>query len=254
MKKLDSHNHMFNQENVLIPFSTSALPSGPWLVFAPHADDETFGMGGTLLRAKEQGIDTHLVVLTDGSKGGDAEDIVKTRLNEVKKASKILGFKTLQCWGERDRSLDASEILVEKVSDLILELLPASVFFPGPLEIHPDHRATALLVWNAIRRVVNSEIKLRALAYEIGVQNPINLLINITEQIPKKKEVMEVYVSQNQENNYPELVLALNKGRTFSLPQSVRFAEGFFGYEAQDLNFSLEEVTHKIIKRYQRMG
>ena len=39
---------------------------------------------------------------------------------------------------------------------------------------------------------------------------------------------MQIYFSQNQENNYPELVLALDKGRTFSLPQSVKFAEGFF--------------------------
>ncbi len=27
------------------------LPLGPWLVFAPHADDETFGMGRSLLKA-----------------------------------------------------------------------------------------------------------------------------------------------------------------------------------------------------------
>ena len=86
---------MFNQEDVLIPFNTSPLPPGPWVVFAPHADDETFGMGGTLLKAKDQGIDTHLVVLTDGSKGGDAQDIVEIRLNEAKEASQILGFKSV---------------------------------------------------------------------------------------------------------------------------------------------------------------
>ena len=43
---------MFNKEDALIPFNTSPLPSGPWLVFAPHADDETFGMGGTLIKRK----------------------------------------------------------------------------------------------------------------------------------------------------------------------------------------------------------
>ena len=45
---------MFNKEDALIPFNTSPLPSGPWLVFAPHADDETFGMGGTLIKAREK--------------------------------------------------------------------------------------------------------------------------------------------------------------------------------------------------------
>ena len=245
---------MFNQEDVLIPFNTSPLPSGPWVVFAPHADDETFGMGGTLLKAKDQGIDTHLVVLTDGSKGGDAQDIVETRLNEAKEASQILGFKSVYFWDEPDRCLDSSESLVTKASDLICELKAASVFFPGPLEIHPDHRAAALIVWNAIRRANDKKIGLRAISYEISVQNPINLLIDITEKIPTKKEVMQIYSSQNQENNYPELVLALDKGRTFSLPQSVKFAEGFFHYETEDLKHSLEEITFKIIELYQRIA
>ena len=64
---------------MLIPFQTSELPLGPWLVFAPHADDETFGMGGSLLKAKKYGIETHLVVLTDGAYGGNQEDLVKIR-------------------------------------------------------------------------------------------------------------------------------------------------------------------------------
>ena len=41
---------MLNPEHMLLPYSLSDLPAGPWLVFAPHADDETYGMGGTLLR------------------------------------------------------------------------------------------------------------------------------------------------------------------------------------------------------------
>tara|TARA_S200000501_G_scaffold376677_2_gene432336 strand:- start:2963 stop:3700 length:738 start_codon:yes stop_codon:yes gene_type:complete len=245
---------MFNKEDALIPFDTSPLPFGPWLVFAPHADDETFGMGGTLLKAKEEGVETHLVVLTDGSMGGNSPDIVETRIREVQQAAEILGFQSLQSWGEPDRLLEASENLVEKAFTLISKLQPASVFFPGPLEIHPDHRTAALLVWNALRMVADADIEFRPIAYEIGVQNPINLLINITEQISVKKEVMQIYNSQNQENNYPELVLALDKGRTFSLPQNVQFAEGFYCYELRDLDFTLDEITHEVIDRYQRLS
>ena len=42
---------MLQPEHILVPFSVSELPPGPWLVFAPHSDDETFGMGGSLLKA-----------------------------------------------------------------------------------------------------------------------------------------------------------------------------------------------------------
>ena len=66
---------MLNPEQKLIPYSTSPLPIGPWLVFAPHADDETYGMAGSLLKASESGLETHLVVMTDGALGAEAYPI-----------------------------------------------------------------------------------------------------------------------------------------------------------------------------------
>lgn len=241
---------MFNEEDVLIPFNTSPLPPGPWLVFAPHADDETFGMGGTILKAKDEGIDTHLVVLTDGSKGGNALDLTKIRVNEVKRAAEILGLKSLDCWSEPDRALSSSDKLIKATSEKLLEIKPTTVFFPGPLEIHPDHRAAAHLVWAALGEVRKLNFNPVPVYYEIGVQNPINLLVDITVQCRVKEQVMEVYESQNSENNYPELVLSLNKGRTFSLPPEVKFAEGFYKFTDTDLDLSLEEMTYSIIKRY----
>ena len=245
---------MFNQEDILIPFHASPLPKGPWVVFAPHADDETFGMGGSLLKAKEQEIETHLVILTDGSMGGEGDDLVQVRLNEVHQAAESLGINSLHTWSERDRSLTPSEELINRTSSLILKISPSTVFFPGPLEIHPDHRAAAVLVWKALQKVRLREEPPKPISYEIGVQNPVNLLIDVTQQIAEKKKVMEIYVSQNKENNYPELVLALDKGRTFSLPREVEFAEGFFEYQVADLNLSLGDMTHAVIDLYGAQG
>ncbi len=242
---------MLNPEHVLIPFQASQLPLGPWLVFAPHADDETFGMGGSLLKAKKEDVETHLVVLTDGAFGGEREDLVKVREEEVNRAAQLLGIKSLHCWSEPDRGLDHNESLVGKITDTIRSLAPAAVFFPGPFEIHPDHRATAFLVWSALQQLRENGVSPEAIAYEIGVQNPVNLLIDVTDQYAEKKEAMAIYASQNNENNYEELVLALDKGRTFSLPAQVEFAEGFFRFESKDMALSLQEVTHKIVDLYQ---
>jgi len=236
---------------MLIPFQASQLPLGPWLVFAPHADDETFGMGGSLLKAKKENVETHLVVLTDGAFGGEREDLVKVREEEVNRAAQLLGIKSLHCWSEPDRGLDHNESLVGKITDTIRALAPAAVFFPGPFEIHPDHRATAFLVWSALQQLRGNGIVTEAIAYEIGVQNPVNLLIDVTDQYAEKKEAMAIYASQNNENNYEELVLALDKGRTFSLPAQVEFAEGFFRFQSKDMGLSLQEVTHKIVDLYQ---
>ena len=236
---------------MLIPFQASQLPLGPWLVFAPHADDETFGMGGSLLKAKKENVETHLVVLTDGAFGGEREDLVKVREEEVNRAAQLLGIKSLHCWSEPDRGLDHNESLVGKITDTIRSLAPAAVFFPGPFEIHPDHRATAFLVWSALQQLRENGVSPEAIAYEIGVQNPVNLLIDVTDQYAEKKEAMAIYASQNNENNYEELVLALDKGRTFSLPAQVEFAEGFFRFQSKDMGLSLQEVTHKIVDLYQ---
>ena len=236
---------------MLIPFQASQLLPGPWLVFAPHADDETFGMGGSLLKAKKENVETHLVVLTDGAFGGEREDLVKVREEEVNRAAQLLGIKSLHCWSEPDRGLDHNESLVGKITDTIRSLAPAAVFFPGPFEIHPDHRATAFLVWSALQQLRENGVSPEAIAYEIGVQNPVNLLIDVTDQYAEKKEAMAIYASQNNENNYEELVLALDKGRTFSLPAQVEFAEGFFRFQSKDMGLSLQEVTHKIVDLYQ---
>src|SRR5690606_40585689 len=94
-------------EAAIIPYRVSPLPPGPWLVFAPHADDETFGMGGALLRAAEQGIETHVVVMTDGALGGNSENLVDIRQSEVQQACDPLGGSRLQCWSQTDRGLGA---------------------------------------------------------------------------------------------------------------------------------------------------
>lgn len=243
-------NSQLNPEHRLIPFETSPLPPGPWLVFAPHADDETYGMAGSLLKAHAEGIETHLVVLTDGALGGSTEGLVDIRNKEVHEAAKILGIASVDGWQQPDRGLTVSTELVERVCQKIAEVGAASIFFPGPLEPHPDHRNTALLVWSALQQLQHEVARPNAYSYEIGVQNPVNIFIDITQQRPRKEQAMTVYASQNDENNYEELVLSLDKGRTFTLPAEVSHAEGFYLYSKDELATSLQDVTHRIIDLY----
>ena len=241
-----------NPEHILLPFKPAALPPGPWLVFAPHADDETFGMGGSLLKASKQGVETNVVVLTDGALGGERDGLVRIRQQEAEAAAQLLGLKGLECWGEPDRRLEKSEGLADRIAAAISRIAPASVFFPGPMEIHPDHRAAGFAVWAGLQQVYQrNTIRPLAIAYEISVQNPINLCIDITNEKAHKEAVMAVYASQNSENNYPELVVALNKARTLSLAPEVEYAEGFFRFSEKDLQISLQEMTHHILNLYQ---
>ena len=245
---------MLNPEHLLVPYQTSPLPPGPWLVFAPHADDETYGMGGSLLKASSENMETHVVVMTDGALGGEAENLVAVRQQEVQAAAATLGVESLQCWNEPDRGLAFNERLLDKISRTVLELAPASIFFPGPLEVHPDHRATALLVWAALQKLQQQNSKnslsFTPFAYDISVQNPVNCLIDITAQRAAKEKAMAIYASQNSQNNYEDIILALNKARTFSLLPEVSHAEGFYRFSGEELSLSLKVVTRKIIDLY----
>ena len=220
------------QEETLIPYRTSPLPEGPWVVFAPHPDDETFGMGGTLLLALENAVKVTLVVLTDGSLGGEKaglNHLVATREAEAREVSKRLGLASIQFWRQPDRHLKISATLINRVAELIRTVKPNTVFFPSPMELHPDHRAASALVWEGLEN--GPDHWTQAFAYEISVQCPTNRLIDITSVADDKTALGALYQSQTAERDYVNSMLALNKTRSYTLPPEVHFAEAFFAYK-----------------------
>lgn len=223
------------QESQIIPYSTEDLPAahGPWLVLAPHADDESMGMGGTLAKAAQRGIETHLVIVTDGALGGSDNNLVAQRQREAQQAAAVLGMASVQFYQQQDRQLRPDAALSQRLLDQIRMLRPAAVFFPGVCEPHPDHRACALLAWQVMQRL-GAGAPL-AISYEISAQSPVNCLVDITAQMQRKQQALQVYQSQLSENNYVDIATALNKLRTFTLAADVVWAEGFYRYSDAEL-------------------
>ena len=239
-------------EHLIVPYYTDPLPcdSGPWLIFAPHADDESFGLGGTLLKAAQAGIKTHLVIMTDGSLGGEQENLVAIRQQEANQAAALLGINSVTFLTEKDRSLMPTSFLVEQIVALIRHHQPAAVFFPGVYELHPDHRATTAIVWQALSELNNqSQQQCQAISYEISVQSPVNCLVDISETMHGKRSALNVYLSQLAENNYIDVVMAMNKLRTLTLGPEVIYAEGFYKYSQSDLENSLRQWNAQFNRR-----
>ncbi len=226
-------------EHELLPYTASELPEGPWLVFAPHADDETFGMGGSLLLAAEQNIETHVVFVTDGALGGEGnrQALIDKRIEEATQATNALGVNSIHFFGEPDRGLQFDEQITSSIVKLIAELTPHSIFFPTPMEYHPDHRVTTRLVWQSIQ--LSEGFAGEAYSYEISTLAPINLLLDTSEVAQQKYEIVKIYASQLTEAKYLALVKAIDTARTFSLPIDRVAAEGFFKFANK--NASIEE-------------
>lgn len=238
-------------ENDLIPYQCSPLPQGPWLVFAPHPDDESFGMGGSLLLAAQQGIEVTLIIMTDGSKGGKTEEsnkkeLISIRQKEVKAAAKKFAAKDVIFLNLPDRALHPTNKLINKIATFIESTKPQSVFFPTPMELHPDHRATAQLVWEGLIKA--KSFQGNALAYDISIQGQVNYLIDISNVIGEKSTLMSQYSSQLTENNYISIIESLDKARTYTLSSEVTAAEGFYQYPF--IEGDLTSHTIKTLKPY----
>ena len=65
-----------------------------------------------------------------------------------------------------------------------------------------------------------------------------------------KEQAMQVYVSQNSQNNYPDMIMALNKARTFSMPPTCSHAEAFYAYQPDDLSLDLAQAAQKALNPY----
>jgi LmbE family N-acetylglucosaminyl deacetylase len=221
------------------------------LVFAPHPDDETFGLGGTLLLAAQAGIDIHVVIMTDGALGGKAEDITNRRKEEVQQAVDFIGVTSLHFFDFPDRSLTVNEVSIGKAVSYIEQVSPAAIFFPSMMEYHPDHRATAYIIGQAVNRL--SECDICCYAYDISVHGFINRLIDITSVVEKKVEAMGFYLSQLDENQYSDLVLALNRTRAYTLSETVTHAEGLYQFTRDELQ-DIERFTLKRVVRYWDQG
>ena len=239
---------MILAENELVPYITSDIPDGPWLTFAPHADDETFGLGGSMLLAKQKNIETNVVFVTDGALGGDKdhESLVEKRVEEAKRATSALGVTNTYFFAEPDSGVRVCERLINKISTLIEETNPNSIFIPTPLEFHPDHRATSELVWRSVQRLVSYTGDVYS--YEVSNLAPINLLIDTSAVAHQKYEIVKIYASQLTENKYLNLVKAVDTARTFSLPLDTIAAEGLFKFT--DRTASLQTQLARSIKPF----
>jgi LmbE family N-acetylglucosaminyl deacetylase len=237
-------------ENQLIPYEVSDLPveRGPWLVFAPHADDESFGMGGTIAKAVQAGITVHLVVLTDGALGGERADLAEIRKGEASKAASLLGIQKPLFLGFPDRGLRLDKKTVQRVNDEIGLIQPAAVFFPGCFELHPDHRTTALVVWQALRMCPQKQIV--PVSYEVLVQSPANTLVDISPFIVQKNAAMSVYESQLSENRYIDIAMSLNKLRSLTLCGDISHAEAFYRFSSGAPDTEYDQVVFGTLKAY----
>lgn len=128
------------------------------LILAPHVDDETIGLGGTIIKYATSDNKISLVYLTDGSgstSNKSKEDTIKERMNEGYKVKESYGLSNLYFLGEIDGALDSRDMeITNKLVEILENEKPDIIFSPFLIDGNTDHVETtkilskALEIWN----------------------------------------------------------------------------------------------------------
>ena len=118
------------------------------LAIGPHPDDLEIGCAGSILKWKKKGFKIYLMVMTDGSSGGETE----IRRKEQKRSAEILGAEEVLWGGFKDTDLEyQGKILVDTIENTLRKIKPAFVLVNHPEDTHQDHRSLAHATISAAR-------------------------------------------------------------------------------------------------------
>lgn len=186
------------------------------LVVALHPDDETIGCGGTLLKHKAEGDDIYWLIITNVDENfGWSKSKVLKRQEEIKKVSKMFGFKQTFKLDYPTAMLDKVPMndLIKDVSNVFNKIKPNIVYLPNRSDVHTDHQIGFQASYSCTKSFRSPFIK-RILMYEAlsetefapaVVENAFvpNYFVDITNFISKKKEIMSIYESEVMDSPFP---------------------------------------------------
>ena len=208
------------------------------LVIAPHLDDETIALGGTIKKLSKAKIDVNVIIV-----GGHLPPLYNKKnylitKKESKNALKILGVKKTFYFdlAALEFHKNSYQIINSKINTIMNNLNPTTVFIPFP-DRHIDHRTIFDCAMVNTRPNKKNHPKF-VLSYETLSETHWNapyiepnfnpdFFVNIDETIKDKVKALKCYQSQikNNQSRSIEAIEALAKFR--GSQNGCRYAEGF---------------------------
>lgn len=209
------------------------------LVISPHADDETLGAGGSLLRYKAQGKTIFWLNITDMKEEyGYSKERVQERKEEIEKVKKAYQIEKFYNLELEPAGLDKYDLsfLVQKISEVVGEVQPDTVILPYQHDVHSDHKivfeaaysCTKIFRYPTIKKIMCMEILSETDFAVSNVGFIPNYYIDISDYIEQKISIMRNYKSEIKEAPFPrseESIRGLAQYR--GAGAGVKFAEGF---------------------------
>lgn len=245
------------QEADIVPYHLSLPPGERIVLLAPHPDDETLGCGGTIRLLRNAGKEIKVVFLTSGDKadpsspksrstikgnrspyglsavGDHMTEYALIREREAEKALKVLGVDDYVFMRFPDREVHSMyKDALGRLSGIVLEFLPDTIYAPSMIEVNPDHRAAAAMAMdiqrNNLERPDTEGLQpISNVFYEITTPLRPNILVDITSVYNTKKRATKRYRSQLRLKDYLRYITSLNTVRSLTVSGS-RHVEAFW--------------------------
>jgi len=191
-------------------------------VFGAHPDDLDWACGGTTAAWTQAGKEVYFILVTSGESGEDHQrglvlppaEIAEIREAEQRHAAAMLGVKEVLFLGQPDGRVEPTLAFRDQIVNVLRRLRPHIVVSMDPGSwafdsfylYHPDHRATALAVFDAVYPAAGNPCyipqpdaglpahKVREM-YFSGTKKP-NTHIDITQTIDLKIQALLSHRSQ----------------------------------------------------------
>ena len=210
------------------------------LVVAPHPDDETLGVGGTIAKMADQGHEVMVLIVSGHLPPLYSREAYETTVTEAKEAFEILGVISSQ-FMEVPATMIGDHPVHEingKIVGVVNDFSPHIVFSPYP-DRHIDHRIIFDSVMVATRPVGKGKDIEMVATYETLSETHWNAAhiepnftpnwnVDITRQISKKLDALKCYKSQISMFPGPRSIEAVEALAKFRGTQAgFAYGEGF---------------------------
>jgi LmbE family N-acetylglucosaminyl deacetylase len=192
------------------------------LIVAPHADDETLGCGGTILKLTQAGCEVHWLLVTGMSEqSGFSKTQIEKRDKEITQVAEAYKFTKVHQLGLPPARLETLPLgdIIGPICQVVAEVQPEQVFTVYRNDAHSDHEIVFDAVMSATKSFRYPFVK-RVLAYETMSETDFgmkpedggfrpNVYVGIGEYLQDKLNILEIFESEIHAFPFPRSRKAL---------------------------------------------
>ena len=237
----------FNHQKTIYPreLLISSEAYNRVIVITPHADDETFGCGGTIRLSTQSKKKVRVICISDnidsiGNGSYQSSEIRDIRKREFEEAMKILGVTEYDYMDKSKQERQDIGQMAGCLGSILIEYQPDVLYVPSVIDNHVEHRTLHQITY----RILNIQKQFRPTIrmYEVWSAIYPNVAVDISPCIEVKIDAMSAYASQQKMIDYPHHILGLNAYRAMSAGAGKKYVEAF-------AELSTNEYLH-YIKKY----